>query len=63
MSLQQPLKGRTPMPGPKQNDLLAALSATELRRLRPHLYAVYMTLGDFVYESFRHIDHVYCPTN
>jgi CRP-like cAMP-binding protein len=50
------------MPGPKQNDLLAALSSVELNRLRPHLEAVEMPLGEVVYESGRRLDHVYFPT-
>ena len=51
------------MPSLKQNDLLAALSATELRRLRPNLELVNLELGEVVYESGRHLDHVYFPTN
>jgi CRP-like cAMP-binding protein len=50
------------MPKPTQNDLLAALSPAELKRLRPHLELVEMPLGEIVYESGRHIDHVYFPT-
>ncbi|HEX4780822.1 MAG TPA: Crp/Fnr family transcriptional regulator, partial [Usitatibacter sp.] len=50
------------VPNPKQNLLLAALSAAELKRLRPNLEAVTMPLGDVVYESGRHLDHVYFPT-
>jgi len=51
------------MPSPKQNLLLAALSAAELKRIRRHLEPVEMPLGEVVYESGRHIDHVYFPTN
>jgi CRP-like cAMP-binding protein len=51
------------MPSLKQNDLLAALSATELRRLRPNLELVKLELGEIVYESGRHLDHVYFPTD
>jgi CRP-like cAMP-binding protein len=51
------------VPNPKQNHLLDALSATELRRIRRHLEPVEMPLGDVVYESGRHIDHVYFPTD
>jgi CRP-like cAMP-binding protein len=47
---------------PKQNFLLAALSPAELKRLRRHLELVDMPLGDVVYESGRHLDHVYFPT-
>jgi CRP-like cAMP-binding protein len=51
------------MPSPKQNHLLDALSAAELRRVRRHLEPVDMPLGDVVYESGRHLDHVYFPTD
>jgi CRP-like cAMP-binding protein len=51
------------MPSPKQNRLLAALSAVELKRIRRHLEPVDMPLGDVVYESGRQLDHVYFPTN
>ena len=51
------------MPDPKQNRLLDALSATELKRLRRHLEPVDMPLGDVVYESGRHLEHVYFPTD
>jgi CRP-like cAMP-binding protein len=46
---------------PKQNRLLAALSAVELKRLRKNLELVEMPLGEVVYESGRHVDHVYFP--
>jgi len=48
---------------PKQNLLLAALSATELKRLRRHLEPVDMSLGEVVYESGLHQDFVYFPTD
>jgi len=51
------------VPNPKQNHLLDALSATELKRLRRHLEPVDMPLGDVVYESGRHLEHVYFPTD
>ena len=51
------------MPSPKQNHLLAALSAADLKRMRPHLQPVDMPLGEVVYESGRHIDHLYFPTD
>jgi len=47
---------------PEKNLLLAALSPTELKRMRRHLEPVEMPLGDVVYESGRHLDHVYFPT-
>jgi CRP-like cAMP-binding protein len=49
-------------PNPKKNHLLAALSAADLKRLRPHLEPVSMALGGVVYESGRVLDHVYFPT-
>jgi CRP-like cAMP-binding protein len=52
-----------PLPNPKQNHLLDALAATELKRLRKHLELVEMPLGVVVYESGRHLDHVYFPTD
>jgi CRP-like cAMP-binding protein len=51
------------MPSPRQNSLLAALSATELKRIRRHLEPVDMPLGMVVYESGRPLDHVYFPTD
>jgi CRP-like cAMP-binding protein len=51
------------MLSPKQNHLLDALSAGELRRLRRHLEPVDMVLGEVVYESGRNLDHVYFPTD
>jgi len=48
---------------PSENQLLAALSAAELKRLRPHLEPVPMPLGHVVYESGRLLDHVYFPTS
>jgi CRP-like cAMP-binding protein len=50
------------MPSPKQNQLLDALSAAELKRFRKDLELVDMPLGDVVYESGRHLGHVYFPT-
>ena len=37
----------------RQNLLLAALSAAQLKRLAPHLEAIEMPLGDTLYESGR----------
>ncbi len=51
-----------PVERPEKNLLLAALSPTELKRLRRHLEPVDMPLGSAVYESGRHLDHVYFPT-
>ena len=51
------------MDGPRQNHLLATLSATELKRLRPRLELVDMPLGQLVYESGRALNHVHFPTD
>src|SRR6187549_2551322 len=51
-----------PTPNPKKNLLLDALSAAELKRIRPHLEPVPMLLGEVIYESGRHLSHVYFPT-
>ena len=48
---------------PQRNLLLAALAPAELKRMTPHLELVEMPLGDVVYESGRHQDHVYFPTS
>ena len=44
-----------------ENHLLAALSKAECERLRPHLEAIEMPLGEVVYESGRPLDFVYFP--
>jgi CRP-like cAMP-binding protein len=51
-----------PVPGPKQNQLLANLTAPELKRMRPYLEPTIMPLGHVVYESGRVLEHVYFPT-
>ena len=51
-----------PLPELRHNHLLAALSAAELKRIRRHLEPVEMPLGKVVYESGRHLDHVYFPS-
>ena len=48
-------------PNPKHNRLLDALSAAELKRIRPDLQPVAMTLGEVVYESGRELSYVYLP--
>jgi CRP-like cAMP-binding protein len=48
---------------PQQNRLLAALPATDLERLLPHLKLVPMPLGEVVYESGIVLRHVYFPTD
>jgi CRP-like cAMP-binding protein len=52
-----------PNPTPRDNHLLDALSASELKRIRRHLELVEMPLGAVVYESGRHISYVYFPTD
>jgi CRP-like cAMP-binding protein len=47
---------------PTQNHLLAALPAAEFGRLSPHLELVTMPLGEALYESGGHLQHVYFPT-
>ena len=54
---------RDPMPDPRDNRLLDALSATELGNLRRHLEPVEMALGGVVYESEGPLTHVYFPTD
>jgi CRP-like cAMP-binding protein len=48
---------------PLNNQLLDALSPAERNRLRPRLELVDMRLGEVLYESGRHIDYVYFPTD
>ncbi|HMF57860.1 MAG TPA: Crp/Fnr family transcriptional regulator [Pyrinomonadaceae bacterium] len=45
-----------------ENRLLAALPLEEYERLRPHLEPVSFDLGEVIYESGGHLDHVYFPT-
>ena len=47
---------------PKQNHLLAALSAADYARLLPDLELIAMPLGWAVYESGSHLSYVYFPT-
>jgi CRP-like cAMP-binding protein len=47
---------------PKQNHVLAALSAEDYARLLPDLELIAMPLGWAVYESGGHLGHVYFPT-
>jgi CRP-like cAMP-binding protein len=49
------------VPGPRQNELLAALSAVELKRIRKSLESIEMPLGKVVYESGKVLEHVYFP--
>ncbi len=43
------------------NHLLEGLSESTRTRIRPHLKLVELSLGDVIYESGQHIDHVYFP--
>jgi CRP-like cAMP-binding protein len=47
---------------PMQNHLLSALPAETLERITPHLEPIAMPLGDVLYESGGHLQHVYFPT-
>src|ERR1700689_4961930 len=47
---------------PNENHLLAVLPEAEWARLSPHLTLVDMPLGQVVYESGDHLNHVYFPT-
>src|SRR5512132_1515526 len=47
---------------PMQSHLLAALPAAEFDRLASHLELVPMPLGEALYESGGHLQHVYFPT-
>ena len=46
-------------PGPKQNQLLAALSPTDFNHLLPDLKLVTMPLGKVIYESGVLLNHLY----
>jgi CRP-like cAMP-binding protein len=48
---------------PRQNNLLAALPATDFERLQPHLALVPLPLGEALYESGIELRHVYFPTD
>ncbi len=48
---------------PRQNRLLAALSAAEAERVFPHLQSVPMPLGKVLYESGDTLRHVYFPAD
>src|ERR1017187_5841748 len=48
---------------PRQNQLLAALLASEYERLLPHLEQVPLELGRALYESGSHQWYVYFPTD
>lgn len=47
---------------PQQNHLLAALPASEFKRLLPYLELVPMPLGEALYESGGRLQHAYFPT-
>ena len=50
-------------PSPKQNHLLAALSATDFDRVLPDLKPVSMPLGKIIYESGAALKQVYFPAD
>ncbi|MFJ2982512.1 MULTISPECIES: Crp/Fnr family transcriptional regulator [unclassified Pseudomonas] len=52
-----------PVSTPKQNYLLAALSAQTYNRLEPHLERVSLPLGKSLYESGDTLRHVYFPAD
>ena len=52
----------TTSPGPRKNQLLAALPEPELQRWLPHLEYVDMRLGEVLYEAGSILSHVYFPT-
>jgi CRP-like cAMP-binding protein len=52
-----------PLHDPRQNHLLAALSAAEAERIFPNLQPVSMPLGKVLYESGDTLRHVYFPTD
>jgi CRP-like cAMP-binding protein len=47
---------------PVENHLLSVLPEAERARVAAHLVPVEMPLGQVVYESADHLDHVYFPT-
>ncbi len=49
-------------PRPEQNQLLAALPELVRQRLFAHLEPIEMPLGEVLYESGSHLQHVYFPT-
>ena len=52
----------TSLHSPRQNRLLAALTAAELDRLSPQLELVPMLLGDTLYQPGGQLQHAYFPT-
>lgn len=49
--------------GTAENHLLAALPDEEYERLPADLRHVTLSLGEFVYESGDHLDHIHFPTS
>lgn len=47
---------------PEENRLLAALGASELARLLPHLEPVNLKLGEVIYEPNQRVSYAYFPT-
>lgn len=48
---------------PLSNHLLLALPEQDLRRLRPHLEPMALTLGEPIFEPGRDLSHLYFPTS
>lgn len=48
---------------PRQNRLLAALSASEFERISPHLKLVHLELGQILHEPGQKSTHLYFPVN
>lgn len=53
----------SPTPGPRQNQLLAALPRAEFERLEGALELVSLRLGEVLYEPGDQMEHVYFPTS
>lgn len=51
-----------PKGDPKTNQLLAVLPSVEWARIEPYLVEVDLPLGEVIYESGGHLEHVYFPT-
>ena len=60
---KKPLPSAAQSSHPRQNQLLAALSAAEYEPLRPHLEVVGLELGRPIYESGGQQAYVYFPTS
>lgn len=59
----KPIVKPHPLPQPKHNHLLAALSSDVQGRVFPHLELVPLRLRELIYESRRPMRHIYFPTD